>query len=632
MCGILAWYSREPRTFDPELIARMRDTMLHRGPDDAGVFMDEHIALAHRRLSIIDLTPSGHQPMFDEDSNYAVTYNGEIYNYVELRKDLETRGHRFQSTCDTEVIIHQYEEDGPACVEKFNGMFSFAIWDRRKQLLFAARDRIGIKPLCYRWDSKNLVIASEIKAIIEDRSVPRKPDLEAVTDYLFAGHPLMSRTMFEGIKELEPGSWLMIGREQPLVIRKYWDLKYQYNMSRPLEQVVEELISLIDNAVMIHCRSDAPVGAHLSGGLDSSTIVAFAAKHVRPLKTFSIKFSNDPAIDETRYAKAVAGLSRCEYLERSPTAEDLFSLYPMLTWHLEQPMNNSGFSYYTASKFAKEHVKVSLTGHGGDELFAGYPAQFKAAYNVDNFARPPVYAKNISTFQKARQLLKSDIVRIGRSVRDKMIPRETQSFQQLWVNLHCNSLTMASMLYNKDFQNCIAGYSPEETYLYPFSCVTDAAILDKCLYHDLKIYLPSLLHAEDRVSMSVSLESRVPLLDYRIAEFLATVPPEQKVFNLQPKYLLRRSAEAILPSEVVSRKEKMPFPVPSEFWRSMDMKQLLKELLTDHNSFARDIFSPAAIKEAVKYNAMSPYLLGLEMWHRIFIRNEYPMPGAQSKV
>jgi len=623
MCGILACYSIQPMKFETELIIRMRDTMFHRGPDDAGIFIDDHIALAHRRLSIIDLTPSGHQPMFDENRELAITYNGEIYNYLELRKELETRGHRFKSVSDTEVIIHQYEEDGERCVEKFNGMFGFAIWDKRKKQLFAARDRIGIKPVYYYFDGKKLLIASEIKAIIEDRSISRKPDHKAVADYFFAGRPLAGRTMFEGIKELDPGSWLMIGngKKEP-VIKKYWDLDYQYNYARTMDDVVDELTELVDNAVMIHCRSDAPVGGHLSGGLDSSTVVAYASKYVNPLKTFSIKFSDDPSIDETRYAKAVANRSGCHYLEKSPTADDLFRLYPLLTWHLEQPMNNSGFSYYSASQFAKEHVKVSLTGHGGDELFAGYPAHFKAAYHIDNFARPQAPGQQISLAKRVRNSLSLDPVKILRTVRNKIF-KQQHTFEQIWINLHCNSLYRNVSLYTREFSKYVDGHSSVELYLDPFKRTTNAAAIDKCLYHDLMVYLPSLLHVEDRVSMAVSLESRVPLLDYRIAEFLATVPPEQKIFELQPKFLLRKSAESILPPEVVSRKEKFPFPVPEKFWSSIEIKNLLYESLTDPDSFVREILTPSAIEGATRSNAMSPYLLGLEMWHRIFIRNEF---------
>jgi len=259
MCGILAYYNFSKEPVKEDLVIRMRDTMLHRGPDDAGIFLDNFVALAHRRLSIIDLTDSGHQPMKNEDGSVVITYNGEIYNYQELREDLVKRGHVFTSSSDTEVIVHQYEEDGEACVKMLNGMFSFVIWDRTKRKLFAARDRMGIKPLYYYYDKDKVIISSEIKAIVEDPSIPRNPDYQAVADYNFAGRPLNGKTMYEGIKELEPGHTLVFEADQYHPgIRRYWDLVYEYNYTRRIEDVVEELSGLLDDAVRIHCRKSRP--------------------------------------------------------------------------------------------------------------------------------------------------------------------------------------------------------------------------------------------------------------------------------------------------------------------------------------------------------------------------------------
>ena len=319
MCGILAILNFDNKNIDEDLLIRMRDTMYHRGPDDAGVYIEGSVGLAHRRLSIIDLSKTGHQPMANEDKTVFLVFNGEIYNYVELRENLIKMGHRFFSTSDSEVIIHQYEEDGEKCLDKLNGMFGFVIWDTKKQSLFAARDRLGIKPLYYFVDNNRIILASEIKAVLEDPRIPRIPNYQAIADYFFAGRALGGKTVFKNIKEVEPGYMLTVDKmSQQIQVKKYWDIYYDYNYSRTEKDLIEELFCLIDDSVKVHCRSDATLGCHLSGGMDSSTIVGLAAKYRNPLKTFSIKFSDDYYIDETRYAKAVANHVGAAYYENMP--------------------------------------------------------------------------------------------------------------------------------------------------------------------------------------------------------------------------------------------------------------------------------------------------------------------------
>ena len=383
MCGLLTVMRFDGVDLDRESITRMRDTMRHRGPDDEGLFYAGNVALAHRRLSIIDLSEHGRQPLTNEDGSLVLVFNGEIYNYLELRSELKARGHQFVSTSDSEVIVHQYEEDGEECLQKFIGMFAFVLFDKRRKKLFAARDRLGIKPLYYYVDDKMVVFASEIKAILETPEVQRLPDYEAISDYMFAGRPLGNRTLFRNIREVPPGYLATVDQNaKRLLVRKYWDVQFDYNYGWTDSQLQENLESLLDEAVNMHCRSDASLGCHLSGGIDSSTIAALAARHYKPLKTFSIKFSDDPYIDETRYAKAVARHIGAEHYEDSPSAAHLGVLLPSLMWHMDSPMaTNGGYSYYTVSRLARESVKVTLTGHGGDELFGGYPAQFQTALN-----------------------------------------------------------------------------------------------------------------------------------------------------------------------------------------------------------------------------------------------------------
>ena len=624
MCGILAVVDFKNRGLRPDDVARLRDTMFHRGPDDEGLYVEGPVGLGHRRLSIIDLTTAGHQPMTNEDGSLHLVFNGEIYNYVELARDLRARGHQFHSSTDTEVILHQYEEDGERCVEKFRGMFAFALWDSRKGKLFAARDRFGIKPLYYYYGEDKLILASEIKAIIEDPDVPRRADMTSLADYLYAGRALGRKTMFQGIEELEPGTCLTVGRQRgSLDIRKYWELRYNYNTTRSSADTAAELYSIVEDSVAVHCRSDATLGCHLSGGIDSSSVVAFAARNREHLKTFSIKFSDDAHIDETRYARAVAAHVGADYQQCSPTADDLADLLPFLVWHMDTPMaTDGGFAYFTVSQFARQHVKVSLTGHGGDEIFAGYPAQFQATYNTTDmfnlYQDPDRVARRPSILSRA---LRRSPLGLYRSLRRRAAGRE-KTLTETWAALHCDYAVEENPLIQPRFLKGLNGYSPRDAYAAPFSTVGTDETLDQCLYHDLTIYLPSLLHLEDRVSMAVSLESRVPLLDHRIVEFLATVPPSQKVPERRPKFLLRQLSSSLLPEAIWTNRDKRGFPVPGNFWKTEQLNALIREVLLSPESLERGIFRPESLREACQaLGDVSVFwpLVNIELWFKIFI-------------
>jgi len=621
MCGILAILRFDSDELSQDLLARMRDTMLHRGPDDAGLYISGSAALAHRRLSIIDLSENGKQPLTNEDGSVVLVFNGEIYNYLELRRDLVAKGHRFRSTSDSEVIVHQYEEDGEKCLDKFIGMFGFALFDRRRRKLFAARDRIGIKPLYYYCDRHKVLIASEIKAIIEDPSITRAPDYQALSDYMFAGRALGDKTLFRDIKELPPGHILTVDQaKQRVAVRKYWDVHFNYRSWKE-DQLHAELLSLLDEAVEMHCRSDAPLGCHLSGGLDSSTITALASKHVKPLRTFSVKFSEDSDIDETRYAKAVVRYIGAEYHESSPSGMDLATLLPSLIWHMDVPMaTDGGFAYYAVSRLARNYAKVTLTGHGGDELFGGYPAQFFASFGTtDMFPRPkgPNLSQNSSVLRRiVTPFHRTRWTSLPRKILDRALGTK-KSLEDIWIQSHCGYLPSTSSIFHRGFLAELQGYSPRDEYIQPFRDVTTEEAFDKCLYHDLRIYLPSLLHQEDRVSMALSIESRVPFLDHRIVELLATVRPEQKVVGLQPKFLLRKVASRVLPEEVWQRKEKFPFPVPKTFWSVEEVTRLTETLL--RSSTKRGMFTQRALIEACNREINPWPFINLELWFKIFI-------------
>lgn len=623
MCGIVAVVNLDHRDVDRRRLADMRDVLRHRGPDGEGLYVEGPVGLGHRRLSIIDLSDNAQQPMSNEDGSVVVVFNGEIYNYLELGQNLKAKGHQFSSASDTEVILHQYEEDGEACVNRFSGMFAFVLWDRRRRRIFAARDRMGIKPLYYYFSPIKLILASEIKAILEDPDVQRAIDPQALADYMFCGRTLGGKTMFRGIRELEPGHCLELnlasGSPQ---VTKYWSLHYNYNHARSDEAVQEELFHLLDQSVKFHCRSDAALGCHLSGGLDSSTVVALAARHRPGLRTFSIRFTEKGFLDETHFARAVARHAGAEYCEGEPNSRDMAAWLPYLLWHMDVPMaSQGGFAYFTASQLARRYVKVCLTGHGGDELFAGYPAQFQASFDrTDMFVRQ-TYSQRVTKSplvqSSFKALLGTEITALYRRATDRFCRKK--SLQDIWIQLHCNDVSMQGRLFEAEFLESLDGYTPVSDYIRPFHEVETDQALDQCLYHDLLIYLPSLLHLEDRASMALSIESRVPLLDHRIVEFLSTVPPEQKIRGLVPKRLLRQTASKLLPPEVWERKDKCNFPVPDNFWASTEMKDFTKAVLISPESISRGFFRPEALKQACQYGDMTWPLINVELWFKLFI-------------
>jgi asparagine synthase (glutamine-hydrolysing) len=624
MCGILAILNVDAEPVDAELLLRMRDEMYHRGPDDGGFLVDGPVGLGHRRLSIIDLSAAGHQPMCNEDGTVWLVFNGEIYNYVELGRELRARGHRFRSETDSEVILHLYEELGEACVERLNGMFAFAIWDTRRRVLFGARDRIGIKPLIYAQSGRRFVCASEAKAILADPAFAREPDWEGLAGWLFCGAPLGGRTVFRGLNELQPGHAFRVvdGR---LSTWRYWDLSFDYDRRRSDDVVVEAVADLIEDAVRIHNRSDAALGCHLSGGLDSSTVVALTSRFRKPLRTFSIRFDGGPFFDETTYARAVAAHVGASYLEATPTHADFEHLLPALIWHMDSPlMGVSAFSYYTVSRLAADHVKVSMTGHGGDEVFAGYPAQFQAAFghtDMFDFATRPSLRPSLT---RRLRLAVARYGLAGTALRALGVRREPArpspgALEQQWIGSHCSEHPSQDPLLGPTLRDALGGYDPVDEYLQPLRDAPTPEVLDRCLYHDLRFYLPTLLHAEDRVSMAVSLESRVPLLDHRIVELMATVPPLQKVLDMEPKALLRRAARRWLPPVVAERRDKGPFPVPIGRWLSGELAPFVRGVLRAEPTASRGVYGRRALRSGLVEQGAAWTALNLELWFRIHI-------------
>jgi asparagine synthase (glutamine-hydrolysing) len=621
MCGILAVALPAGRSPDRARIEAMRDTMAHRGPDGAGLHVDGSVALGHRRLSIIDTSPAGQQPMPNEDETVWLVFNGEIYNYVELTQDLKRRGHQFRSATDSEVILHLWEEYGERCVDHLNGMFAFVIWDSRKQELFAARDRAGIKPLQYYHGPDRFIAASEIKAILADPEVPVQPDYQGLSDCLLTGYPFHGSTCFAGIRQLQPGCALSL-RDGKLRTWRYWQLDFVYDRERSVEQSVEQLYALLDDAIRIHCRSDAPLGAHLSGGLDSSSIAAFTTRHRQPLHTFSIRFAGGSFFDEGQYARLAAGALNTRHHEAHPGVDDLIAMLARLAWHCDMPMPDvSSFSYYSAARLAGDHVRVAMTGHGGDEIFAGYPAQFAATFGdtsmFDLSNRPTTHVPFLT---RARTVLRHRGIRgtLSRLLGGDPA-RKPEDLGQRWLRLHGGIAPQENPMYTSNFRRQLGSYDSRIRYLDPLFKANTDETLDRCLYHDLTSYLPGLLHQEDRASMSVSLESRVPLLDYRLVEFMATVPPEQKVVGREPKALLRRAVRGMVPDEIVNRRDKGPFGVPINHWFQGPLVPTLREYGLSQRAQERGIFEPSEVKSQWHNPSAAWQIVAFELWFRIFI-------------
>jgi asparagine synthase (glutamine-hydrolysing) len=633
VCGILGVVNLDGAPVDSCLLSRMRDVMIHRGPDDGGLFVDANVGLSSRRLAIVDLSKAGHQPMPNEDETLWLVFNGEIYNFVELAEELSQKGHHFRSSTDCEVLLHLYEELGPNCLSRLNGMFAFAIWDSRRRRLFAARDRLGIKPFHFFHDSQRFIFASEVKAILEDPTIPRVPDERAIADYFFCGFPQEGKTFFRGIQTLLPGEALCIeqGQRRTWV---YWRPQYQHDTTRSESRLVEEVGALIDDAVRIHCRSDAALGCHLSGGLDSSTVACLAARHRGQIHSFSVRFHDYP-IDETPLARVVSRHAGTRYHDITASWRDLGRLLPSLVWHMDMPLHDpGGFSYYMVSKLASDFVKVSLTGHGGDEVFGGYPAQYELAFgssavqnSMTRLADPTIPI----SYRIRRAIARDGILGTFRRLLSRLGTPDSPTPEERWTRLHCGREPERLPEISRGFVAQLNGYSPRASYVASFREAATDELFERALHHDLRSYLPGLLHIEDRVSMAHSLESRVPLLDYRIVEFLASVPVHQKASPDSPKKLLRAAATRWLPPEITERALKANFTWPFTDWISKPLGPNVRALLTSRFAGTRTIFTDGALSSPAFLRTFGWQAVNLELWHRIFIdRNLSPSESLES--
>jgi asparagine synthase (glutamine-hydrolysing) len=636
MCGICGiFFSDRNWPVKTDVLAGMNERIVHRGPDDEGFFVEENVGLAMRRLSIIDVK-TGHQPLANENQDVRIVYNGEIYNHAELRAGLEAQGHRYRTHSDTETIVHLYEEYGRDCVKHLRGMFAFVIWDRRKRTLFAARDRLGIKPFYYRWDGRAFLFGSEIKAILAYPEVAAEFNRGTLAEYLAFGYITGAATMFEGIRKLMPGHTLELTERSEPRIERYWDLTTEVDQEpRPSEYYVAEYRELLEGAVSSHLMSDVPLGVFLSGGLDSSAVAALTTK-IRGdrIQTFSVGYGEE-AFSELKYAREVAEHIQSEHREVRLSREEFFAALPKLIWHEDEPLVwPSSVALYFVARLAREHVTVVLTGEGSDETLAGYT---RYAWTLMNSRMDRAYRSVApEAFRRVvrKMILASPFTAsLRRKLEHTFLVRDGSAWQSF---------------YYDNFFSAFA--APEQSALLTPEALAAAGdayagsmsawqrsrgdLLHRLLYSDINSYLIELLMKQDQMSMAASVESRVPFLDHALVEFTARIPEQYSVHGMSGKFILKQAVEDLLPHEVVYRK-KMGFPTPWEYWLAGPQLDDLERMLLEQRSVERGLFRPEAIKKMFSEHRLKSRdhgnriwrLLNLEIWFRVMIEGE-PMETA----
>jgi asparagine synthase (glutamine-hydrolysing) len=607
--------------------------MVHRGPDDEGIYTDGCVGLGIRRLSVIDLA-AGHQPISNEDGTVWIVFNGEIYNHAALRDQLIARGHRFNTHCDTETIVHLYEEHGRDCVRHLRGMFAFAIWDDNQKRLFVARDRLGIKPLYYHLSQTSFTLGSEIKVLLATPDVCPEFRRAVLPEYLAFGYLSGPETFYEGIRKLMPGYWLEVNEHGELRIEQYWDLSIAAERSECDESYyVSNYRDLLERAVSSHLISDVPVGVFLSGGLDSSAVAALMTKVRRaPVKTFSVGYS-EQAYSELPYARLVARHLNSVHHEVLVGRDEFFGTLPSLIWHEDEPIAwPSSVALYFVARLARTHVTVVLTGEGSDETLAGYS---RYALTLKNYALDRMYRGLLPGFlrRQLRQLI-ADFPGIGSRLRRKLAHSFLAKDGNSWTSFY--------------FDNCFSAFSESEQagllnddlarefekgtcYRHVLDVWEHSSgeLLQRLLYTDIKTYLVELLMKQDSMSMAASIESRVPFLDHELVEFAIQIPERVQIAGLSGKRILKKAMHGVLPHSIVYR-EKLGFPTPWSEWLAGPELETIRSLLLESRSVKRNLFEPTAVdrlfhEHRTRYRDHGDHiwrLLNLELWHRVCLEGD----------
>jgi len=631
ICGIVNFSASEP--VDRHVVERMNDAQAHRGPDDQGYFIEDNVGLGHRRLSIIDLS-GGKQPMFNEDGSIVVVFNGEIYNYADLTGDLVAKGHCFATRSDTETIVHAYEQYGEDCMRDFRGMFAFAIWDRKRRRLFLVRDRLGIKPVYYYAGKDFFVFASEIKSLLEHPRVPREVDRKAVDLYTELRYVPGPRTMFKNIFKLQPGHWMSV-EDGTIRIQKYWDLTYPEagETLAPAggilseRELTEQFEYLLEESVRLRLISEVPLGVFLSGGLDSSTMLAMMSRVTKGerIKTFSVGFETDgPSGDEAadqnefEYAREVATHFKAEHYEFSVSANQFRDAIPTIVSHLDEPMGDpTCIPLYFISKLAREHITVVLSGEGADETMGGYQLYQKMlamermrgwlgplAGMSSSLASLPVGDRGRGYLRKFGNRLEDHYRGVGRPVapETRLALMGPQRFQQA----------------QKEICEVFGAY---------FKRVEEASDLNRMLYVDAKVWLPEdLLLKADKMTMATAVELRVPFLDHKLVEFTAALGDSLKIRQGKGKWILRNAMGSVLPPSILQRPKK-GFSMPTTSLLRSELGDFVHDALLSPNSACREFFNAQALEDVVtrqEKGRLQGYqtiwsLVVFELWHRNFV-------------
>ncbi|MBS3114532.1 asparagine synthase (glutamine-hydrolyzing) [Candidatus Woesearchaeota archaeon] len=629
MCGICGFTWE-----DKKLLKQMADRIRHRGPDDEGYYTDKNISLANRRLSIIDLSKKGKQPIFNEDKSICVVFNGEIYNFQEIKQELEKKRHRFYSNTDTEVIVHSYEEYGEKCLEYFNGMFAFALWDSKKKKLFIARDRHGIKPLYYTLLKDKLIFASEIKSILLNEEVKRIVNYEALHYFLSFRCNSTQETMFKGIYKLPPAHYLTYSNDK-LQIKKYWEQKFE-PLYKSEDYYAKLILKKLEESVKLQLISDVPLGAYISGGIDSTTVVALMSKlGVKDIKTFTVSFGLGEEYDEAKYARHVADYFGTDHKEITVTPNTA-KLLPEMVWHLDEPMADpTCIPVYLLSKEIKKYATVILTGDGGDEQFGGY-LQFKFMKLHKKLRVVPKHIREVIplTVKYVPKGILNIFFKYSRDLGDKGIDRlskfiltndDAEAYLYLMGIFNEEEKKEVYSQKSKEFTEKIdiADYFNKKFFSKKYPYMTNVIRLDTEM-----ILVEDMLMKADKSTMAFSVEERVPFLDHNISEISSRIPPDLKLKNFNEKYILKKAVRDLVPKQTIRRK-KVNFFVPIDQWFSGEILEISKQMLSKEEIKKQGIFDYRYIDKAwtnykksrLFYARQLWSVLCFSIWNKMFIED-----------
>lgn len=622
MCGIVGIIDRTGRPDQLQVLTDMAACLHHRGPDEEGVLLDGPVGFFHKRLAILDLV-TGRQPM--TSGHNSIVFNGEIYNYLELKDWLIKKGFQFETASDTEVILKMYEACGIDFVNELNGMFAFLLYDRKNRRVIAARDHFGIKPLYYYAAGDLILFASEIKAILAHPDLVAEPEYAAVHQYFILQHTLGETTLFRNIKKIMPGHIQVIDLDTlDIRSRRYWHLDFSVDTDHSETYFRRRLRSLVRDAVRIQMRSDVPLGTYLSGGMDSSIITSLAGEiSGNRLKAFTGGFREGSAFDETGFAREAAAACGAELIEIFPTETDFISCLHKLVYHMDEPAAGPGlFPQYMVSRCAADHVKVILGGQGGDEIFGGY-TRFVIAY-FEQAIKGAIFETNdegehivsLKSILPNLPYIRPYVPLLKRFWKEGLFDDMDQRYFQL-------IRRGTGHILDEDFIRSFDDDAVFEAFQKVFNRPDTPSYYNKMVNYDMVASLPALLQVEDRVSMAASIESRVPFLDRRIVELVVSMPPGLKFKGAELKYILKRSVGDILPQSILNRKDKMGFPVPLDIWAKQDANSFFRDILLSRTCLDRGLFNPGRIENLIENEASFGRelwgVINMELWFRQFI-------------